>query len=198
MVEKINVNLLPAEYRVHSVKIKFHKEIVWPAIISAVVIFVLILWIGTLNANIAKYTKKIAVVDADIKKNQHILDEINSLKKQKKIVLTKIKALERIDVNREKWLRLMETFSQKLPQGSWIEKLEENADTVFVEGKTYSFSEVAQYMLRLKESVFINNVDLKNIEQINISSRIYKFTIRCYINPDAKLTDHSTKVAKGN
>ena len=191
MVEKINVNLLPAEYRVHHVKIKFHKEIVWPAIVSSVVLLVLFLWIGSLNAKIGSYTKKIAQVEADIKKNQHILDEINSLKEQKKIVLTKIKALERIDVNREKWLRLMETFSQKLPQGSWINSLEEKGDTVFVKGKTYSFSEVAQYMLRLKESVFINDVDLKNIEQINAASRIYKFTVRCHLNADAKLEDHS-------
>lgn len=193
MVEKIEVNLLPAEYRVHTVKIKFHKEVVIPSIIAAVVILILAVYTAVLNTQISSYNKKIAQVEADIKKNQHILDEINSLKKQKATVITKIRALERIDVNREKWIRLMEVFSQQLPQGSWIDELKEKkdvatkVDTISLSGRTYSFSEVAQYMMRLKRSEFINEVDLENIEQLSSKSRIYKFIIKCYLNPDAKL-----------
>lgn len=201
MVEKIEVNLLPAEYRVHSVKIKFHKEVVIPSIVSAVVflaLFVVTMW---LNTQIGSYNRKIAQVEADILKNQHILDEINSLKQQKATVIKKIRALERIDVNREKWIRLMEVFSQQLPQGSWIEEMKENKDvatkidTIAVSGRTYSFSEVAQYMMRLKRSEFINEVDLQNIEQLSNTSRIYKFVVKCYLNPDAKLGKLEKKVS---
>jgi len=195
MISRIEVNLLPAEYRVHVVKIKFHKPIVIPAVIAAAVLLILSVWTAFLNSQMADYNKKIKTVEEEITKNQHILDEINSLKAQQLVVQTKIRSLERIDVNREKWVRLLETFAQQLPQGSWLDSLSEKADvagkydTVSVVGKTYSFSEVAQYMMRLKRSEFIADVELKNIEQISVSSRIYKFIIRCLLNPDAKLEE---------
>ena len=199
MINKIEVNLLPAEYRVHVVKIKFHKEIVIPAVIASIVLLVIFGWTALLNTQIADYNHKIKKVEADIAKNQHILDEINSLKKQKEGVQTKIRSLERIDVNREKWIRLMEVFAHQLPQGSWIDSLCESkgsngkSDTVFVGGKTYSFSEVAQYMMRLKRSEFVSEVDLQNIEQLANDSKIYRFSISCYLNPDAKLGAISTE-----
>lgn len=204
MISKIEVNLLPAEYRVHVVKIKFHREIVIPSLLAGAVLLVLGVWTAYLNSQIADYNKKIAAVELEISKNQHILDEINSLKEQQKTVQTKIRSLERIDVNREKWVRLMETFAQQLPQGSWLDSLSERRDvsgkydTVSVVGKTYSFSEVAQYMMRLKRSEFIADVELKNIEQTSAVSRIYKFILKCLLNPDAKLESGKTKESSIN
>jgi Tfp pilus assembly protein PilN len=161
-----------------------------------VLFFGLGVWTWSLNSDIAGYSQKIADLREKIAKNQNILDEINSLKEQKKNLQEKIRALERIDVNREKWIRLQELFCQKLPEATWVERLDEKSDTIVggdaltvleIEGKTYSFSEVALYMSRLMEAESIKGVELVNIEQIDNKDKIFRFIIICKVNPDIRL-----------
>jgi len=191
MIERIEVNLLPAEYRIHSVNIKFHKVIVIPSVIVIAIVIFLLAWSGALTAKISSYNRKIADVEAKIAKNQHVLDEINKLIERERVVQTKIKSLERIDVNREKWFRLMEVFCQKIPQGSWLVSMKDQTkgavESVVIVGSTYSFSEVAQYMIRLSQSEYISSVDLSKIDQQVGTIKTFSFEINCVLNQDVKL-----------
>ncbi len=190
MIEQIAINLLPAEYRVHTSRFYLQKEILFPLLVLAVLLLGMTGWTLWLDTEINGYKKKIEKTEDEIAKNKHLLVEIQQLERQKKLVQQKIKALERIDVNRNKWIRLQEVFCQKLPEVTWLDKVEERKDTsrvLEVEGKTYSFSEVALYMSALTESEFINTVDLVNIEQVGGAEKMFKFVILCKVNPDARL-----------
>lgn len=190
MIERIEINLLPAEYRIHTTRFYLQREILYPLILLTLVVMVMAGWTFTLDTAITSLSRKIDRTEQQIAKNKHILVEISKLEEQKKLVQMKIRALERIDVNREKWIRLQELFCQKLPEVTWIEKIEERKDaanTLEVAGKTYSFSEVAIFMSALTESELITTVDLVNIEQIGGSEKIFRFTILCRVNPDARL-----------
>lgn len=190
MIERIEINLLPAEYRVHTSRFYLQREILYPLIALTIVVTVMGVWTFMLDTSISSFAKKIANTEQEIARNKHILTEINKQEEQKKLVQQKIRALERIDVNREKWIRLQEVFCEKLPAVTWVDKIEEQKDaenTLAVDGKTYSFSEVAFYMTALTESEFINSVDLLNIEQIGGAEKIFRFIILCKINPDARL-----------
>ena len=197
MIERIEINLLPAEYRIHTRRIVLKREIIYPAIIVIIMLCSLAVWTWDLDAEINKFTEMIIDTKDKIARNQSILDEINSLKEQKRIIQNKIRALERIDVNREKWIRLQEIFSQKLPEGTWIDRIDEKGDTLRVqgevisllevEGRTFSFSEVALYMSRLTESENIRNVELVNIEQIDGKQKVFRFMIICSVNAEIKL-----------
>lgn len=190
MVERIEINLLPAEYRIHLTRFYLQREILIPLLIFAGVFLFFGGWTFWLNTQIGTLANKITDTEEQIARNKHILVEISKQEEQKKLVQQKIRALERIDVNREKWIRLQEVFCEKLPEVTWVDKLEERKDksnTLEVDGKTYSFSEVALYMSALTESEFVNSVDLVNIEQIGGTDKIFRFVILCQINPDARL-----------
>ncbi len=193
MIEKIEINLLPAEYRIHTTRFYTQREILYPLLFLIAVVIAMAVGTFYLDAQIIGLQNKITRTTQEIAKKKHILIEIKKLEEQKKLVQMKIRALERIDVNREKWIRLQEVFCQKLPEVTWVEKIEERSDTsrvLGVEGKTYSFSEVAMYMSRLTESEFITSVDLINIEQISSADKIFRFSIQCKVNPDARLEQH--------
>jgi Tfp pilus assembly protein PilN len=202
MIERIEINLLPAEYRIHKKVFKLKREIVYPVLGVVIICIGLLSWTATLQASIGQYKNEIRAIKQQIALNKPIQNEINRLREDKLTIQGKIRALERISVNREKWVKLMEELSQRLPEYTWIISIkEENSapPVLHIEGRTYSFPEVANYMSSLKESVYITSVDLSNIEQVDPKEKVYRFSISCAINPDANLmTDQKTApVANG-
>jgi Tfp pilus assembly protein PilN len=192
MVERIEINLLPAEYRIHSKSFKLKREWIYPILTAILVSISLLFWTIIQKSQISDFHSQIAYMDEQIAVNKPIQNEINRLRQDKLTIQEKIRALELISVNREKWVRLMEELSTRLPNYTWLVSVkEENSipPVLNIEGRTYSFPEVANYMSNLKESKFVTGVDLSNIEQIDTKTKVYKFTISASINPNASLND---------
>ena len=192
MIERIEINLLPAEYRVHKSTFRVQREVAYPFLIIMVAGFLLLLWSLNLQNMIRQANNEITSLDQQIKQNLPIQNEINQLRKDKALIQEKILALERINVNREKWVRLMEELSGRLPEYTWLISVKEENSTppvLHIEGRTYSFPEVANYMSNLKGSEYVVSVDLSNIEQIDPRKKLYRFIVSCSINPDVKLLD---------
>ncbi|MFW6244801.1 MAG: PilN domain-containing protein [Fibrobacterota bacterium] len=191
MIERIEINLLPAEYRIHKRKIKLSRATVYP------ILALLVLGVGAalfsiyMQNRVDVYEGEIDNLEKEIQRNRHVQAEINKLRQDKKIIDEKILALERISVNREKWVRLLEVMSNSLPTYSWLISVKEELgppSVLRLEGRTYSFPEVAHYMTKMKNDDYISGVELSNIEQINGQGRrVYRFTISCTVNPDVKL-----------
>jgi Tfp pilus assembly protein PilN len=186
MIERIEINLLPAEYRFHKKTIKLQREIVYPVLGVLLAVFVLALYTINMESQIAQLRADIERTEDLFKKNKPIKDEITRLKDNKKIIEGKIVALERITVDRGKWVRLMEIFCQRLPDFTWLVSCEEKDSAILIEGKTFSFPEVANFMTRLSESSYIKTVDLSGIEQKDVS-KTFSFTISCKLNAEADL-----------
>lgn len=191
MIERIEINLLPAEYRIHKKKIKLSRATVYPVLALIVLSVGAALFSIYLQNRVDLYKGEIENLEKEIQRNRHIQAEINKLRQDKKIIDEKILALERINVNREKWVRLLEVMSNSLPTYSWLISVKEELgppSVLRLEGRTYSFPEVAHYMTKLKNDDYISEVELSNIEQINGQGRrVYRFNISCTVNPDVKL-----------
>jgi Tfp pilus assembly protein PilN len=160
----------------------------------------LIFWTIAEQNTIRITENEIRSIEQQIAQNRPIYKEINSLREDKERIQQKIRALERINVNREKWVRLMEELSGRLPELTWLVSVrEENSSppVLHLEGRTYSFVEVANYMSKLKESEYVASVDLSNIEQIDPKENVFRFAISCAINPDAKLSQLDPDIANG-
>ncbi|MDG5814351.1 PilN domain-containing protein [Chitinispirillales bacterium ANBcel5] len=186
MIERIEINLLPAEYRIHSRRLRLPRETVYPILGLLLFALGITLFSFWTRNSINQIENEIAMLDNNIQQNRHIQTEINELRRDKQIIDEKVRALERINVNREKWVRLMELFARRLPTHSYLTSLREEQDSKLrIEGRTFSFPEVATFMTRLKESEYITHVELSNIEQIDDRSREYRFGMVCSINPDA-------------
>jgi Tfp pilus assembly protein PilN len=186
MIERVEINLLPAEYRFHRKTIKLQREIVYPVLGVLLVAFVLALYTVNMESQITQLKTDIFRTEESFKKNKPIKDEITRLKDSKKIIEGKIIALERISVERGKWVRLMEVFCQRLPDFTWLISCEEKDSTIMIEGKTFSFPEVANFMSRLSESRYIKAVDLSGIEQKD-ASKTFSFIISCKVNTEVEM-----------
>jgi Tfp pilus assembly protein PilN len=197
MIERIEINLLPAEYRVHRRKFQIKREVAYPLIIAGVIGFGLALWSIGMQNSVWTCRNEIKAVQQNIEQNRPIQKEINKLQEDNRMIQQKIRALELINVNREKWVRLMEEFSNRLPEYTWLISIKEEISTppvIHIEGRTFSFPEVANFMSNLKDCPYILTVDLSEIEQISSKERIFKFSLSCAINTDIDLavTDAST------
>ena len=190
MIERIEINLLPAEYRFHRRTLRLHREVVYPSLVVIGVFISLILWNFFQQNSISFYNGQISYLEQQINQNRPIQNEINKLRTDKISIQEKIRALERIDVNREKWVKLMEELSGRLPEYTWLISIKEDDNTppvLSIEGRTFLFPDVANYMSNLKESAYVSAVDLTNIEQIDSKKKLYKFFVTCVINPDVNL-----------
>ncbi len=190
MIERIEINLLPAEYRFHKKRFRIHREMIYPLLGVILTGIVLVFW-TLFQENSISYNKgQIAFLSQQIEQNRPIQNEINMLRSDKMAIQEKIRALERISVSREKWVKLMEELSGRLPQYTWLLSVkEENTipPVLSIEGRTYSFPEVANYMSNLKDSKYISSVGLTDIEQVSSKEKVYKFSITCSLNQDVNL-----------
>jgi len=181
MIERIEINLLPAEYRIRKRSINIPRSIVYPAVILVVLAMGAGMYTIYMNDREAKLKEEIAIVEKQIQENRHIQTEINQLRQQISITDQKIKALERISVDREKWVRLLEVLSGNLPTFTWLVSVKEETGTpskLSLEARTHSFPEVAHYMTRLAENEYIGDVEWKGTEQIQGQDRkIYRFSL---------------------
>lgn len=190
MIERIEINLLPAEYRFHKKKFRIHREMVYPLLGVILTGVVLVFWTLFQENSISYNNGQIKFLSQQIDQNRPIQNEINKLRSEKTAIQEKIRALERISVNREKWVKLMEELSGRLPQYTWLLSVkEENTipPVLSIEGRTYSFPEVANYMSNLKESKYVSSVGLTDIERLNSKDNIYRFSITCVLNQDVNL-----------
>jgi Tfp pilus assembly protein PilN len=190
MIDRVEINLLPAEYRVHKRGIRISRDVFYPVFILLLLAAFLISLTFGLNTEIQQRKNDIVAVDAMIKANSYIKEQIAKLKADRAVIQEKILALERINVNREKWVRLLEIMCQRLPDFTWIVSIVErtqNPPVLAVEGRTLSFPEVANFMSQLSGSNYIRSVDLASIEEIKEAVKMFRFNISCTINPDAQL-----------
>lgn len=190
MVQLIEINLLPAEYRVHRRTLHIQRGPFYALI--GVGVLIAALW--AISSSVGSETQKVVneknAVEREIKQHSSIKAEIEQLRREKNSIDDKILALQRIGVNREKWVRLLEVLCRYLPDYTWLVSVHERAGAVPVldiEGRTRSFPDVATYMEQLKQSEFISSVDLDQLEQIDETQDIYRFRISCGINPNARL-----------
>lgn len=188
MIERIEINLLPVEYRVRKRSINLSRSIVYPAVIIVVLAAGAGFYTIHLNDKQERLTEEIEAIEKEINANKHVQAEINKLRQEKQITDQKIRALERISVDREKWVRLLEILSGNLPPYAWLVSVKEDKgppEKLLLEARTYSFPEVALYMSKLEEADYIKSVELTGIEQIQGHDRkVYRFNVACDINID--------------
>lgn len=190
MIERIEINLLPAEYRFHKKRFRIHREMIYPLLGVILAGVVLVFWTLFQENSISYNNGQISFLTQQIEQNRPVQNEINKLRSDKLAIQEKIRALERISVNREKWVKLMEELSGRLPKYTWLISVkEENTipPVLSIEGRTYSFPEVANYMSNLKESKYISSVGLTDIEQVSSKEKLYKFSITSVLNQDVNM-----------
>lgn len=120
MVEKIEVNLIPNEYRIHSKSVKIPKDILLSVLATLIAISVtsgILYWkkqkLDEVNFEINSLTSEIKTLETKEK-------EIGRLKANQKTFRDMKNGLNSIHVDRDTWIRLLEIYCRELPSNTWL------------------------------------------------------------------------------
>lgn len=177
MVEKIEINLIPHEYRVRTRRFTIKKDVLIPIAISAVLIFAMALWNTILTEQIKVVQKETSRIEGEIRAFAPVKREIEKLGQEQRAMETKIAGLKQINVVRDKWVRLFELYCREIPANSWLTSIEDNGANVKIKGETSAFGEVGQFMVQLMDDSLVNSVSLIEVKGKGQLGKTHTFTI---------------------
>jgi len=131
-----------------------------------------------LDGQIKRVETNIANTRRQIEVNRRIQDEIRTLTGIQQEIQVKVNALKSIDVNRAKWVDVLELYAKVLPSTTWITSAEEADGRMTISGMTEAVSEVGQFMNRLYAAPNVGGVDLVEMRDAGRDGQLKSFTLR--------------------
>lgn len=185
MVEKIEINLIPHEYRVRNRRFTIKKDVLIPVLISGGLISVMLLWNTILLGSIKKAEFDTANLESQIQANGSIKKEIEDLGVEQQAMERKLAGLKRVSASviRDKWVRLLELYCSELPENSWLTEITEDGANIKVTGETMAFGEVGQFMVQLMNNPLVSSVNLVEVKGKDATGSELTFTINQGLQP---------------
>ncbi len=183
MVEKIEINLIPHEYRVRTRRFTIKKDILIPIVISGVLISTMLMWNTILTGRIRSVETETIRLENEIKAYASVKREIQKLGDEQRAMEAKISGLKQINIVRDKWVRLLELYCREIPENSWITQLTENNSMIKIKGETNAFGEVGQFMVRLMNDTLVSSVKLVEVKGKGSFVKPHTFSIDQGLSP---------------
>lgn len=192
----IKINLAPTAKKGKAPKPKAAKAalpgIKLPPIQSTIIYIVgIALTLAIIIIFLLIHSFKIRSLNGDIRNLQGKLDElkvyvqtVDSLEKREKQLADLISPIRDLNRNRFFVAHVMDEISSRIPEFTWLTSLDINGtnSTLGIKGTTASNLLVADFMNRLEESPYINNVDLTVLEKKTVEKQeMMEFTLTASI-----------------
>jgi type IV pilus assembly protein PilN len=103
-------------------------------------------------------------LDAEIKKVEEQIVEIEALDKQKDRLLARKKVIEQLQANRSQMVHLFDSLVRTIPDGVALATIKQEGEILTLEGRSQSNARVSTYMRNLEGSGWMTNPDLSIIE----------------------------------
>ena len=108
--------------------------------------------------------------------------EIKKFKEDEALIEARIAALEKISVDRQREIRVMELLQTVIPEKSWVTRVQINPERVNIQGMALSDFEVSTFLDSLTKSAFLLDVNLLNSsEVVEDGVTLKKFEISCLL-----------------
>jgi len=188
----ITINLLPMEYRRTKKDFTWltDRRVVWPTVALLVAFVCLSLLKIQVMDSISTLEHQVEYVKTEVQKEKPLLDKIKERDKKLNVIAQKTNALKSIQVSKKRWVILFENISSILPPNMWLTKLTQITENEMeLQGATYDFSEVAEYMVKLEKQVSIKSVSLISIAIMRAKNGndSYNFTVKVNIKANLGL-----------
>ncbi len=188
MPEYIEVNLLPVEYR----KVKkdyshlLDARVVIPTLMLILACIIYLLADSYFENKINELEKKKASIEKEIAQNKVVYQDLLELERLLAEKNAKNRSLKSISLNKQLWVRVMEGVNKALPPNSWLTQMyqqEGDESSLTLKGSTYLFSEVAAYMIDIKNSPYFEEVRLEKVETKDGKTiNTFLFTLKIRLN----------------
>ncbi|MCI0595235.1 MAG: PilN domain-containing protein [candidate division Zixibacteria bacterium] len=199
----IEINLLPKELQKRTGGLALPKPALYMLAGMAGLAAVLAGLTVMQKMRISNIEKKIAeakVREAKMQKDIQLVDALTELKGK---ILERMAAIEGLDANRSAYVRFLEDLTGRVPEYLWLSNFREGsgggapqpaqarpgnpapaaavsgAKTV-IEGFSYSLNSLATFMIQMKKSPFIKNIELSFAKEQKLeNNRLYNFQLTC-------------------
>jgi Tfp pilus assembly protein PilN len=178
MIDKIEINLIPATRAVRDKRLKISLRYLIIGTFAIALNLGMLVWMLILDNDILKQQTNIANIEGQIAVNRRIQEEIRTLTGLEREIRVKVEALRAINVDRAKWVDVLELYAGVLPSSTWITSVEEADGGVTISGMTEAVSEVGQFMNRLYEAENVGGVDLVEMRDAGRDGQLKSFTLR--------------------
>jgi type IV pilus assembly protein PilN len=159
---------------------------VFASIMGAVVIAVHLYMVSLIDNQITRNTRlKSEIVQIDKK-----IEEIRNLEKQKEQLIARMQVIEELQSNRPAVVRLFDELAKIIPEGLYIDSLDQKNGLITIKGQAQSNARVSAFMRALEESAWFKKPSLEIISSKSAGSRqAREFILR--VSQDAPASQNS-------
>ena len=154
----IRINLLPAREARRRVELRQQIRV-------AVVVVLLTVGGGawayiTQESNLEIRQQELAQVEAEIKRLEAIIKEVQKFENQKALLDKKVGAIQDIKTKQRRPARLLDDLSRSLPDQMWLVSIKDTGVGVQISGKSFDNVGIAAFMENLERSSSFGSVEL--------------------------------------
>jgi len=171
----IKINLLPTKKKKTLI---LPRPFIYGIVATIVLLVVVIMLTFYLNKQITTMKNNLFAKEQRLKQLQAKLIEVQNYERDNQEFRQKTKIIEQLKKNQAAPLILLDEVSDKLPNGVWLTKLEDEGGTVSIEGFAFTNSDLVRYVQNLKNSKYLSEVMLIESRQTDLEGfSIYKFNL---------------------
>jgi len=154
-----------------------------------------------ISYNIRTLKKELITLRQKKASYQPMLDEIEKLKNDKRILETKLTIINNLIKGTQITVRLLdEVASITPPNRMWLKSIDYNNNKMQIQGVALDNATIARYMNSLNNSDYLENSELKNSSQITVATKnLQSFDIDVNvqgISDEAKNENKTQKIKK--
>ncbi|MGE3538253.1 MAG: PilN domain-containing protein [Candidatus Tectimicrobiota bacterium] len=154
----IRINLLPAREARRRVELRRQAQ---------VAVGVILLTVGggawgyvTQNDHLAMRQQELAQVEAEIKRLEAIIKEVQKFENQKALLDKKVGAIQDIKTKQRRPARVLDDVSRSLPDQMWLVSVKDSGSGLQISGKSFDNVAIAAFMENLERSSSFGSVEL--------------------------------------
>lgn len=111
------------------------------------------------------------ILKNEIKQVEKKIDEIKTLEKQKEQLIARMRVIEELQSNRPAVVHLFDELARIVPEGLYIETLDQKGVTLSIKGNAQSNARVSAFMRALEESEWFKSPSLGEINTKSAGTR---------------------------
>lgn len=179
------INLLPWRAERRKQRQKEFTVLLGLSALGAVLLSILM--VGYYSAQIDGQNRRNQYLTDQIAEVQKQIDEIKLLDEKKAKLLARKEIIEKLQANRSQMVHLFDSLVRTIPDGVILTAIQQDEDTLTLEGRAQSNARVSTYMRNLEGSGWMTKPDLSIIEAKGVDKSLpneFKLTVKL-ANPNA-------------
>jgi type IV pilus assembly protein PilN len=156
------INLLP--WRAERRKLRQKEFVSMLGLAAGAAIALSIMIVMYFSGQIEGQEERNRYLEAEIKKVEERIAEIDELDKKKANLLARKEVIEQLQASRSQMVHLFDELVRTIPEGVRLNSIQQSGQVLTLEGYAQSNARVSSYMRNLEASGWITNPDLKVIE----------------------------------